>query len=193
MFESICTVAGQTELLLNPFESYTICMAVKSVAKLGGSMAEVGVYKGGSAKLICKYKGDSPLHLFDTFEGLPEPTERDTSMGFHEGQFGNTSRELVEELLKPYSNVHIYQGFFPDTALPIERESFSFVNLDVDLHDSTLAALEFFYPRTQKGGIILSHDYSTADGVRKAVDEFFARKPEPILPVSDSQCLIVKG
>ena len=36
-------------------------------------MAEVGVYQGVSAKLICEAKGDKELHLFDTFEGLPDP------------------------------------------------------------------------------------------------------------------------
>ena len=45
-----------------------------------------------------------------------------------------------------------------------------------------------------KGGIIMSHDYFYAEGVRKAFDEFFSDKPEPIieLPSTYTQCLIVK-
>ena len=41
-------------------------------------------------------------------------------------------------------------------------------------------------------GIIISHDYNIAPGVRKAFDEFFKNRPEPIIELSGSQCLIVK-
>ena len=51
---------------------------------------------------------------------------------------------------------------------------FSFVHLDVDLYQSTKDGLAWFYPRLNRGGILISHDYSNADGVRKAFDEFFA-------------------
>lgn len=38
----------------------------------------------------------------------------------------------------------------------------------------------------------MSHDYIWAIGVRKAVDEFYKNKQEPIIEMSGSQCLIVK-
>ncbi len=48
----------------------------------------------------------------------------------------------------------------------------------------------------QKGGVIMSHDYVASDGsitgVKKAFDEFFKNKPEPIIELSGSQCIIVK-
>jgi O-methyltransferase len=43
-----------------------------------------------------------------------------------------------------------------------------------------------------RGGIIISHDYINAVGVRKAFDEFFEDKLEPIIEMSGSQCLIAK-
>ncbi len=54
--------------------------------------------------------------------------------------------------------------------LPERR--FSFVHLDVDLYESTLAGLEYFYPRLIPGGVILSHDYSILAGVKKAFEDF---------------------
>ena len=42
-------------------------MAVKATRKLSGDIAEVGVYRGGSAMIICEAKGNKKLHLFDTF------------------------------------------------------------------------------------------------------------------------------
>ncbi len=178
---------------ITQYEAYIVCMATQATAKLDGDIAEIGVYQGGSARLICKYKGNKVFHLFDTFEGLPELNKFDTSNEFHKGQFNDTSFELIGKLLNDYPNVNIHKGYFPDTAGPVRDKKFSLVNLDVDLHKTTHDALEFFYPRMAKGGIILSHDYVNADGVRKAFDDFFADKPEPVLVVSDTQCLVVKS
>jgi hypothetical protein len=185
-------VAESTSLKLQDYESCMICMAVHGTSKLGGAIAEVGVFRGGSAKLICELKGDRPLHLFDTFEGLPELGQFDTSQEFRQGQFKDTSYDHVCKLMTPYPNVSIHRGYFPDTAGPVQNERFSLVHLDVDLHDTTKAALEFFYPRMVPGGIVISHDYVNADGVRKAFDDFFASKPEPLLVVSDTQCMVTK-
>ncbi len=165
-------------------------MAVKRTEKVKGDIAEVGVYKGGSAKLICEAKGNKTLHLFDTFEGTPKVDEIDTPQ-FYKGQYA-ALLEDVKNYLKKYKNVYFYKGLFPATAEPVKDKKFSFVNLDVDTYRSTLDCLKFFYSRMNKGGIIISHDYISAPGVRKAFDEFFKDKPEPIIEMSGSQCLIVK-
>ena len=34
------------------------------------------------------------------------------------------------------------------------------------------------------GGILLAHDYLVADGLRTAIDQFFADKPEPIIELA---------
>ena len=178
---------------ITQYEAYIVCMVTQATVKLEGDIAEIGVYQGGSARLICKYKGNKTFHLFDTFEGLPELNKFDTSNEFYKGQFNDTSFELIDKLLGQYPNIAIHKGYFPDTVSPVLDKKFSLVNLDVDLHKTTKDALEFFYPRMVNGGIILSHDYVNADGVRKAFDDFFADKPEPVLVVSDTQCLIVKS
>ncbi len=69
---------------------------------------------------------------------------------------------------------------------------FSFVHLDVDTYRSTLKCLEYFYTRINAGGAIISHDYNSAPGVKKAIDEFFEIKIEPIIEMSGSQCLMIK-
>ena len=174
-------------------EAYVIYMAVKSTEKVPGSLAEVGVFRGASAKLICQAKGERLLHLFDTFEGLPEVEQIDSHM-HSRGQYC-ASLEEVTEYLRGYPNVRIYKGLFPLTSGPIKDERFAFVNIDVDLRKSTQDCLEFFYPRMNRGGIILSHDYLLLPGVKKAVDDFFADKPEPVIEGSGlpgTQALIVK-
>ncbi|MDR0661920.1 MAG: class I SAM-dependent methyltransferase, partial [Holosporales bacterium] len=50
-------------------------------------------------------------------------------------------------------------GHFPDTVMPEEEnEKFVFVSIDINLYQPTRAALEFFYPRLQAGGVIFVHD-----------------------------------
>ncbi|OGL65178.1 macrocin-O-methyltransferase [Candidatus Uhrbacteria bacterium RIFCSPLOWO2_01_FULL_47_24] len=184
-------IKKENEMLLGDNEAYQIFMAVKRTEKIDGDIAEVGSYRGGSAKLICEAKGNKTLYLFDTFEGLPELHAMDNPNQFHKGQF-SAQLEQVKHYLGEYENVYFYKGLFPSTAEPIKNKTFSFVHLDLDLHEPTAASLQFFYPRMNRGGIIISHDYINAPGVRKAFDDFFKDKPEPIIEMSGLQCLIVK-
>lgn len=193
IIDLIKSIKNETNLAFFPYEAYTVYSVAKSQSSLDGEMAEVGVYRGGSAKLICEAKGERNLHLFDTFEGLPEVSERDTHFGikyWQEKQFNDTNEEHVKKYLAEYKNVRLYKGLFPKTAEPISNLKFSFVHLDVDLYQSTLDCLNFFYPRLIQGGIILTHDYHT-DGVHAAFKEFFTEKKIPIIELTGSQCMIV--
>ena len=178
------------DALMSADEVYMIYTTVQRTAKVCGDLAEVGVYRGASAKVICEAKGERGLHLFDTFEGLPTPGPLDCT--FKEGQYPG-SLSTVQEYLKNYENVSLYKGLFPASAGAVRDRRFSFVHLDVDLYESTRASLEFFYPRMSQGGVVLSHDYVHFPGVRKAFDEFFRDKREVVLELSGNQCAIVKN
>ena len=68
------------------------------------------------------------------------------------------------------------------------------MHLDVDLYDSTLAGLDFFYPRMVPGGIIISHDFPTLSGVSLAFEEFFADKPSTYIELAGGyQCMAIKA
>lgn len=186
-------ICNDFNVSLSLVEAYQLYKIVRDFNKIIGDIAEVGVYKGSSAKIICYAKDpNKSLHLFDTFgEGLPEPGKFDEK--FSKGNFAISSFEEIKNQFKNESNVYFYKGEFPKTADPIKDKKFSFVHLDVDIYQSTKDCLEFFYPRMSKGGVILSHDYFGADGVKKAFDEFFEDKPEVIIKLSTSQCLVVKS
>lgn len=193
VFRKVQEIAKETELLLYPNEAYQLFSTVRRLEKIPGDMAEVGTYNGGSAKIILEADlvGKS-THLFDTFEGLPKPTLEDFPEHVFEGGEYKSSFEEVECYLEDYSRVIFHKGMFPETAESVRDLRFSFVNIDVDLYKSTYNALEFFYPRMNRGGVIISHDYIKLGGVRKAVDLFFIDKPEPVFELSGTQCMIVK-
>ena len=73
-------ILSETDAGLFDVEACQLSALVDATAKIEGDMAEVGTYKGGSAKIICEVKGDRPLHLFDTFGGIPEVEEIDAGM-----------------------------------------------------------------------------------------------------------------
>lgn len=183
-------IRSEIEMLMHDNEAYQVYMLAEKTAKIKGDVAEVGVYTGGSAKLICEAKGDRVLHLFDTFNGLPNLSKNDNQKQFHVGQYP-ASLDKVKNYLKNYKKVYFYKGIFPNTAVSLKNKKFSFVHLDVDIYQSTLDCLRFFYPRMNKGGIIISHDYINSPGVKKAIDEFFQNKPEPIIEIAQ-QAMIVK-
>lgn len=176
--------------LLSAFEAYLVYSLARAQASRPGDFAEVGVYKGASAKLIAEVKGPKNLHLFDTFEGLPPDSEHDA--GVHRENQYASSLESVREYLKGYSNLHFHQGVFPESARNLPETQYAFAHFDVDLYDGTLACLRYFYPRMIPGGIMLSHDYGLLSGVEKAFREFFADKPEPIIEQPTTQCMVVK-
>ncbi|MGH2509976.1 MAG: TylF/MycF/NovP-related O-methyltransferase, partial [Ktedonobacteraceae bacterium] len=147
-----------------------------------------------SARLIRDADPRRELHLFDTFEGLPEPDDTDAEfrMGkFEKGQF-SCSLQSVRNYVGNEANVHFHRGLFPSSAECVVGEKFSFVHSDVDLYESTRSVLEFFYPRMIPGGVIVSHDYFSCQGPRKAFDEFFSGLPEPLIELPGDQIMAVK-
>ena len=182
------------DMSITPLEAIQLFSLVRATAKLGRCMAEVGVYQGGSARLIREADTSRSLHLFDTFEGLPLLAATDTpvrSGRFRKGQC-SYPLENVGNYLGDCDRVQFHKGLFPVTGEAVKNERFSFVHADVDLYSSTWSALEFFYPRLLRGGIIVSHDFATARGVREAMEEFFKDLPEPVIELAGDQAMVVK-
>jgi O-methyltransferase len=182
-------IRSERDMRLLPCEACQIISAIQAVEKVPGDMAEVGVASGASAMLISASAPARTLHLFDTFEGLPEPTAAD-SRRFYKGQY-RVGVEDVQKYLKD-ENVRIYKGIFPETAKDLADKRFAFVHLDGDLYQTTWSGLEWFYPRMSTGGILICHDFDTAAGVNRAFEEFFRDKPEPYIELTGCQCLFVK-
>lgn len=182
-------VTGFASQTVGVDEAYMIRSAVLATRQVPGLLAEVGVFRGGTARVICEAKGDRTLHLFDTFEGLPSPEAIDK--GFERGQYA-CSLEAVKTYLAEFQGVHFHQGLFPATGASVRDCRFSFVHLDVDLYQSTIEALKFFYPRMNVGAMLISHDYVEFCAVRRAFDNYFNGAAQSVLELSGNQCLVVK-
>lgn len=168
--------------------------------KIEGDIAELGVYRGFTAKLFHYYAPERTIHLFDTFEGFTNRSviteQENTNMQVTASLFSDTSVEAVKKYLSQKNdNIQFYKGYFPESITSsIEETKFSFVHLDADLYQPIIDGLAFFYPRINPNGMIIVHDYNSWPGARKAVDEFFSDKNEMPLPMPDrsGSVLIVK-
>ena len=173
----------------NRFYSIWFVLERTKNKNIPGHLAEVGVFKGETAKLIHLNIPDRKLYLFDSFTGLPKQVIREDCDGNVRPQtvnFGHTSIEEVKNYIGNNNNIEIREGIFPETAKGMSEDTFAFVHLDADLYQSTIDGLNFFYPRLSPGGSILIHDYNhNWEGVRKAVDEFEATVPEQFVELAD--------
>ena len=173
--------------LSNLFDMENIRHILDSVKHIDGDMAELGVCRGATAKLIATICPHKTVHLFDTFAGLPCKDEScDTlNLGDCPSDFDEVKKYLAE-----YSNVVFHVGLFPETAKGLEAR-FCFVNLDADQYRSMLDGLIYFYPHMVLGGIIVLHEYQLFAGVRKAVEDYSVKLI--CVPVGDSQGVIIKS
>lgn len=175
--------------LIHAYSIYSICKSICDKRK--GNLAEVGVGLGLSAKLICEAKGKNILYLFDMFGVIPNEALYGQNWNV-DWYTKNCSLDKVTDYLEGYKQVEYFCGYFPDSVTEdILKKKFIFVHLDVDLHESTKKCLEFFYPRMEKGGVILSHDYGTTKE-RKIYDDFFKDKDEIIIDLFGGQAMIIK-
>jgi O-methyltransferase len=173
---------------------YILWQCARQACAVEGAAAELGVYRGGTARLLAAAFAPSkkPLHLFDTFEGMPTV---DPARDRHaQGDFAHTSLESVRSFLSDFGSVRFYVGRFPETAVDLGADRFAFVHVDADIYRSVLDACEFFYPRLTPGGIVVFDDYgfATCPGATRAVDEFFAHTPEVPLYLPTGQCVVAK-
>lgn len=168
---------------------------LKLVDGIPGDTAETGVYNGASSWFICEArKEQGGTHwAFDSFEGLPEPAAVD-------GTFWQESDLAVPEqaaraLLAPYRS-EVLKGWIPQVLTEAESRigTLAFAHIDVDLYEPTRDSIEFLYPRVVSGGIIVCDDYGSVacPGATRAIDEYMAGQPEPVLHFPTAQGVIFK-
>jgi len=161
-------------------------------APASGAAAEVGVYKGGSLKVIAECFPNRVVYGFDTFGGLPrEHWQANESHSV--GDFSDTSLVSVQSFLIGNKNVRLLEGIFPKSAEEhgLNEEKFAFVHIDVDFYLAVRASLEWIWPRMVSGGLVVFDDFGwhRCPGVARALAEF-GHKVYESAPL---QAFLIKG
>lgn len=187
--------------MTSPERLYSLIQAVRymSAAAIPGDIVECGVWRGGSmmavalALIECK-DAARDLFLFDTFEGMAPPTERDVAIdGQSASKLLDSHRKTESDSVWCYATldqvrdamsgtgyraekIHCVKGKVEDTIPSCAPPKIALLRLDTDWYESTRHELEHLFPRLAKGGVLVIDDYGHWKGAREAVDEYLRAK-----------------
>lgn len=172
-------------------------------AGIPGDVVECGVWQGGSMmaaaiRLLDHVDRDRIIWLYDTFEGMSQPTDKDTSVTGGPARVGGdrASLKLVQHNLEstgwPPERTRYVRGKVEDTLPASLPERVALLRLDTDWYESTRHELENLYPLVAPGGILIVDDYGHWKGARQATDEYFSRRPVYLHRIDYAGRLVVK-
>lgn len=168
-----------------------------------GDLVECGVWRGGTmmaaARTLLELNA-APRHLFlfDTFEGMPKPSELDVDIKgraagrfFHRARTNEDASDYCRATLDEVraamnsthydpAHVHLVKGKVEETIPANSPNSIALLRLDTDWYESTKHELVHLFPRLSIGGILIIDDYGHWQGARKAVDEYFGESGRSI-------------
>lgn len=168
---------------------------LERIREVPGDMVECGVSIGHGALLfllLSEYLGvERTYYGFDSFTGFPDPVEQDESTPITGKGFWANPPETVLRVLREgrvpehiiRERVRLTKGLFHET-LPRYQGQIALLHLDCDLYDSYKVALTTLYDKVVAGGVVMFDEYDDErwPGARKAIDEFFATRPEKPMP-----------
>jgi hypothetical protein len=206
--DTLKDVSAEEMALLNKVRPFTMtsparCLALMRAVDyltkyhIPGDFVECGVWKGGSSMIMAeklKSMGQTKtqLYLYDTYEGMSEPTLMDKSIDGRSADEQlaaankdeatsvwcySTLEEVEQNVLStgyPAANLHFVKGKVEDTIPQTMPDKIALLRLDTDWYESTKHELIHLFPRLVVGGILIIDDYGHWEGCRKAVDEYFA-------------------
>ena len=171
-----------------------------------GDFVECGVWRGGSVMAMImtlqRLGVEKKIWLYDTYEGMSEPTDEDVHNGKHANDMmeANSFIKCIATIDKvkasisqlDYKGELVYvKGKVEDTIPGEAPEKISFLRLDTDWYESTKHELIHLYPRLAENGVMIIDDYNFWDGSTKAVNEYFTEGKE-LTKISTCGVLTIK-
>lgn len=181
---------------------HTILWAANQCLQVEGDFVECGTNKGGFARAIVEYldlaKANKSFYLLDTFEGLADEllSDKEKAAGKKE-HFANEYRDCYAQVVQTFKDfpfVKIIKGMVPGTLSRVAAGKVAFLSIDMNCIAPEIAALNYFWEKLSKGGIIVLDDYAyvTCDLQYEAHNAWAAGKGIKILTLPTGQGLIVK-
>ena len=164
---------------------------------LEGDYLEFGSLQGRTFRLACEhhrrdFEGRMHFWLFDSFQGLPEPTGIDVDPKWRSGLLAwplNDLHLVAEEIGAPRTAYTPVEGYYDDSLTPelaaqlvADGVRAGIVYVDCDLYSSTKVVLEFVRPLLQTGTVLCFDDYycfqgDPGKGEQLALREFLEAEP----------------
>lgn len=205
--------------MTSPERLFALYQAVKYVVEndIPGDFVECGVWKGGSSMMIAKTLQSlgitsRSLWMYDTYEGMSEPTEEDRDFA------GKTAAELLKNSDKadansvwcfssmeevqqnlaltgyPMSQIRFVKGKVEESIPGAIPQTIALLRLDTDWYSSTMHELIHLYPLLSGSGVLIIDDFGHWEGAKKAVMEYFSQQSRmPLINrIDDTGRIIIK-
>jgi len=135
--------------------------------EIPGAICEFGVFEGDWLRCLSDHcqsiSLDRPIFGFDSFEGLPAPTEGLDIVGFSEGDYSAKFEAVQESLECDRRRITLVKGWFSDTLkekVASEIKQISYARIDCDLYEPAMECLEYLESRLSDGAILVFDDWS---------------------------------
>ena len=171
------------------FENF--CKQLDETRNLEGVIVECGVWKGGMTCGAAKFCNDNKIarqfYAFDSYEGFPEPTDKDIIAFTNEPALelenwgmkrAPVKLETLDCLFECMNLLNIQKemivpvkGWFKDTVTGFAKQ-IVILRLDGDWYESTKVCIENLYDNVVSGGVVILDDYGYWKGCKEATDDF---------------------
>src|SRR5688572_29676290 len=156
-----------------------------------GDIVELGCFEGTTSLFFQRVIKSHPellklLHIYDSFEGLPEKTSIDQSPSgeqFKGGGLKASKNKLINNFKQAGLNLPIiHKGWFGDLSPRDMPNEISFAFLDGDFYESIIDSLKLVWPKLTPGATVIVDDYQAEalPGARRAVDDWLINHPAKI-------------
>lgn len=178
---------------------HVLCWAARQALSVEGDFVECGVNRGGYSSAVMTFtafrRTGRRFFLLDSFEGMPATYVRQQSPDHRE--FYVHYRDCYEEVKTRFKDepVVLVKGVIPESLSRADVQKVAFMSIDLNFADPEVAALEYFWPRLQVGGIVVcdDHGFKGFEAQRAAHVAFARRHNVPILALPTGQAVLVKG
>lgn len=169
--------------------------------KMEGDFVECGVAAGAQIIAMLDAAPGRIVHAFDSFQGIPLPSNRDDQMpGIRKlttqeiADLPDPGKQVLESTLatvvpefsfynhvysafpgrKSIMELQVWPGWFEET-LPVNNlDKISLLRLDGDLYNSTYVCLDNLFHKVVKGGIVIIDDWELP-GCKAACWDYFKK------------------
>jgi O-methyltransferase len=191
-------------------QAYILNLRLLSKLRVDGCIVECGTWRGGMIAGWAHRLGDSrAYYLFDSFEGLPEATEKDGPLAREYQErtrqdpgFGYDNCRAEMSFARSamsragVSNYHLVKGWFDQTVPQFPKDKqIALLHLDGDWYESIMVCLEHLYDQVAEGGLVIIDDYTNWEGCSRAVHDFFSKYglPERLMQYDNQITYFVKA
>jgi hypothetical protein len=172
-----------------PDQLANIMQAIDITKEISGHYVEIGVFKGTSARSAFHYMRKIGLqrncYFLDTFGGFDYEQAKTSAdahwQGTHDANMEDVRKRLdatpdYDQIGPEYT---LSRNNITEDALPESIDKIALCNIDVDIYEAVLAALEKVWPFLENRGIAIVQDPGRTPllgGARLALDLFLASK-----------------